>query len=135
MKKRHKILGLLLVLTLCLFTGCSLFSDTSSSLSPSVPTTPKEKISLDTTSLQSEVTHIFDNTYSITITGVAKNVSGKQLSYVSITFTLFDSDGNQIGIAIDNTANLTNGTTWKFSAYGTTTGAPATFRVSDITAF
>lgn len=40
--------------------------------------------------------------YHVTITGALKNVSTSKYSYVSITFTLYDADGYNIGTAMDS---------------------------------
>jgi len=50
------------------------------------------------------------------IEGVVRNISGKTFSYVQITYTIFDAQGNQIGTAIDTINNLGAGNTWRFSA-------------------
>ncbi len=58
------------------------------------------------------------NDYSMTITGTFTNNTDKTMSYVSLSYNLFDSDGAQIGTAYDNTSNLAAGGTWKFEALG-----------------
>lgn len=51
-----------------------------------------------------------------TISGIIKNTTGKTFSSVSISFTLYDSAGNQVGTAFDRIDNLAGGNTWKFEA-------------------
>lgn len=75
-------------------------------------------------------------TYYVTITGSAKNTSSRTMSYVSITFTLYDSAGNVVGTAIANQAGLGGGETWKYSATGiSTTSRPVSCKSTDVTYF
>jgi RNA polymerase subunit RPABC4/transcription elongation factor Spt4 len=70
------------------------------------------------------------------IKGVIKNNSGKDVSYVQITYNLFDKDGNQIGTALDNINNLAKDGTWKFKAIGLDVdGEIDTFKLGEITGF
>ena len=57
-----------------------------------------------------------ESDYMPKATGILKNNSGKDLSYVQITFAVKDSDGNKLGDAIANVNNLKDGDTWKFEA-------------------
>lgn len=50
------------------------------------------------------------------VNGSMKNISGETLSYVQITFALYDDDGAQIGTAVANINNLTADSVWKYSA-------------------
>lgn len=54
--------------------------------------------------------------YTVKITGTAKNVSGRNLSYASVEFSVYDSAGNNLGTALDNINNLGKGDTWIFEA-------------------
>ena len=56
----------------------------------------------------------------VKITGVIKNTSGSTKSYVHIRFNLYDSNGYQIGQAIDTIRVLSVGSSWKFNAVPTT---------------
>ena len=70
------------------------------------------------------------------IKGVIKNNSGKDISYVQITYNLFDKDGNQIGTSLDNINNLAKDGTWKFKAIGLDIdGEIDTFKLGEITGF
>ena len=74
--------------------------------------------------------------YYVTITGSAKNATSRTMSYVSITFTLYDSAGNVVGTAIANQAGLGGGETWKYSAIGiSTTSRPVSCKSTDVTYF
>ncbi len=54
--------------------------------------------------------------YSATITGVAENTSGQNLSYASVEFSVYDASGNNLGTALANINNLGKGDTWRFEA-------------------
>ena len=56
--------------------------------------------------------------FAVYLSGVIKNNSGKDCTYVQVTFNLYDKDGNQIGTALDNINNLEKDGTWKFKAMG-----------------
>lgn len=58
------------------------------------------------------------DTIGLYIEGIIKNNYGKDLSYVQITYSLFDKDGNQIGTATDIISNLEKDGKWKFKALG-----------------
>ena len=66
------------------------------------------------------------------INGSLKNISGKTLSYVQITFALYDEDGAQIGTAVANINNLTKDSVWKYSATPLTTDEWVSFEVTEI---
>ena len=70
------------------------------------------------------------------IEGTLKNNSGKEASYVQISFNLFDKDGNQIGTAFDNINNLAKDGTWKFKAIGTVEpDKVASYKLAEVTGF
>lgn len=50
------------------------------------------------------------------IEGIIQNDTGKDYSYVQVTFRLYDENGNQIGTAMDNINHLKKGATWKYKA-------------------
>lgn len=56
------------------------------------------------------------DSYSVKVTGVIKNTSGKARDYVEITFNVYDSNGYRIGDAWANIADLSAGSSWKFEA-------------------
>lgn len=74
--------------------------------------------------------------YSCKISGVYTNKAGKDLSYVQVSYNLFDADGNQIGTALANTNNLADGGTWKFEAFGSVAADEvASYKIGDVTGF
>lgn len=74
--------------------------------------------------------------YSEYIEGTLKNNSGKEASYVQVSFNLFDAEGNQIGTALANTNNLAKDGTWKFKALGTAQpDKVASYKLAEVTGF
>jgi uncharacterized protein YdeI (YjbR/CyaY-like superfamily) len=68
--------------------------------------------------------------------GIVKNNSGKDCTYVQITFNLYDKDGNQIGTALANVNNLEKDGTWKFKALGMDVdGEIASYKLAEITGY
>lgn len=51
------------------------------------------------------------------IEGVIRNNTGSDKSYVKIEFTVYDTNGDRTGSALDGISNLKNGDTWHFKAY------------------
>ena len=68
------------------------------------------------------------------INGSLKNISGKNLSYAQIQFSLYDEDGAQIGSAWTNINNLDADGVWKYEATGFDEGA-VSFKMADIDAW
>lgn len=97
---------------------------------------PEEKAKIEIVSeLDGKYEHLYGDYYTMDISGIAKNVSGKKLSYVMLTFSVSDADGNQIGTAIDNILDLEAGATWKFIAFGTFSDCPDTYKLTSISAY
>jgi hypothetical protein len=68
--------------------------------------------------------------------GIVKNNSGKDCTYVQVTFNLYDKDGNQIGTALANVNNLEKDGTWKFKALGMDVdGEIASYKLAEITGY
>lgn len=108
-------------------------SDGASAAAPAVGETisaePADKYSIDGEELTGDA-------YSCKISGVYTNKAGKDLSYVQVSYNLFDADGNQIGTALANTNNLADGGTWKFEAFGSAAvDEVASYKIGDVTGF
>lgn len=108
-------------------------SDGASAAAPAAEGTtsaePTDKYSIDGEELSGDA-------YSCKISGVYTNKAGKDLSYVQVSYNLFDADGNQIGTALANTNNLADGGTWKFEAFGSVAvDEVATYKIGDVTGF
>lgn len=74
--------------------------------------------------------------YTTTISGTFTNLTDSQLGYVSVSYNLFDADGNQLGTAYANASNLDAGGTWKFEAVGMYDQAKiASYKLADVTGF
>jgi hypothetical protein len=56
--------------------------------------------------------------YFTKITGLLTNNCGRDLTYVEITYKLYDRAGNVVGTALANQDNLKAGEIWRFSALG-----------------
>ena len=68
------------------------------------------------------------DSYTSKITGTEK------LSYVSVSYSLFDAEGNQVDTAYASTSNLDAGGTWKFEATALSgTDKVASFKLGDVT--
>ena len=82
------------------------------------------------TLVSSEMT---SDSYGTYVEGTIKNNTDKSYSYVQVTFNLFDSEGNQLGTAIDNINNFQPNSTWKYKAVGLTTEKAARCEFVEIT--
>ena len=73
--------------------------------------------------------------YSVEINGIIKNGKDRAFSYVSVEFSVYDAQGNNLGTASDSMNNLDGGETWKFnaSAIGWFKDEPTSFKLADIT--
>ena len=78
----------------------------------------------------------YTDDYDVKITGKAKNISEKDFSSVSIEFTVYDAEGNSIGICDDYISGLSAGDTWSFEATLIWCEIePASFKLFDISCF
>lgn len=68
------------------------------------------------------------------ITGYATNNSSATLSYVMVSFNLFNARGDQVGTAMDATNNLAAGPRWRFKAMVTNQSATK-FKLAQVSAF
>ena len=75
--------------------------------------------------------------YYVTISGALKNISNTKLTYVSITFTLYDKDGYNVGTAMANMNYLDAGGIWKYEAHSLQwfEESPESYKCTDITCF
>lgn len=104
MKKFMTALCTVLMLLCVSFTvtGCDFFGDNDKKLSVS-----DENISID---------HNEYIGYTVTITGTIENTTGKDLSYISVEYKIYDSSNAIIGTALANANNIGKGETWRFEA-------------------
>lgn len=75
--------------------------------------------------------------YSAEIHGTLKNNSSRSYDYVSIEFSVYDSNGNNLGTAIDNVNNIGAGESWVFSAtlFSFPSSRPTSYKLIEITAW
>ncbi len=127
MKKLLTVIMLLLITTTCL-TACFEDIDNNPSSSSKYELIGNFESSIDYDSYFG---------YSIEIKGKLKNTSSKEFTYVSVTFAIYDSNGNQIETALDNMNYLQPGSTWQFNAtmLGWTDVKPKSFKLVEVTAW
>lgn len=67
---------------------------------------------------QVQMTSLYNQSlgYTVNIKGKLKNTSGKEFSYVSVTFAIYDENGGQIAIATDSMTYVQAGSIWSFNA-------------------
>ena len=97
-----------------------------------------EKLEISNTELKIESYELDSEThYTVYVKGTAKNIGGKNYSYASVEFSIYDANNYNLGTAIANINNLADGDTWQFSAMliGDATTEPTTFKLVKITAF
>ncbi len=99
---------------------------------------PSEKEGLQTVT-EPEATFEYNEFlgYQVKIKGALKNTGKRKYSYVSISFTLYDAEGANIGQAVDNMNYLDVGEVWKYEAnsLGFFEEKPASWKISEITYF
>lgn len=71
----------------------------------------EEKVAYEITDLK-----VDDSGYTPKATGILKNNTDKDKSYIQIEFAVKDADGNKLGTALANISDLKAGDTWKFEA-------------------
>ncbi len=105
------IIGAIVLFAIVFFTVDCVMSGESSVNSNGLNT------KLEVTNLSLTVDYSEYLGYSAVVTGTAKNVSGKNLSYASVEFSIYDSYGNNLGTALANINNLATNDTWQFEAH------------------
>ena len=144
--KAKKIVGIVLlalcaIIVIAAIAGGSGDKDKPASAAGTVETQapentdPVAKLSYNKLETVTEAAEGRTNYGSQCINGAIKNTSGKQLSYVGVTFALYDQDGNQIGTAIDNISDLTPDSTWKYTAMTLDTEQFASFELTSVDAW
>ena len=137
MKKIGLILTVILF-SLMTFTGCflDLKTDSGSDSNKVEGSASTNKVEIVGTPTM-EVSYSEYLGYSVEISGTLKNSKNKDYSYVSVEFSIYDAQGNNIGSALDNMNNLGEGETWKFcaSSLGWFDDEPVKFKLADITYF
>ncbi len=79
-------------------------------------TTPKTQNVNEKFSLVEDYISPESNDFSTYIEGKIINNSNKELSYIQVTYSIYDEEGNTIGTCLDNENNLDAHGTWKFKA-------------------
>lgn len=84
----------------------------------SVETSSDKKEEIDKAKYEYTIDRQYKDDYEIGyyIEGSVKNKKDKKYSYLQIEFICYDSEGNNLGTAVDNTNNLLGNQTWKYKA-------------------
>ena len=132
----------IVIIMIIVIIGGSDSDDTVSTDGESVETTKVETSKSETSKPKKEKFEMVGDVeqetdqFATYLKGVIKNNSGKDCTYVQVTFNLYDSDGNQIGTALDNINNLEKDGTWKFKAMGIDVdGEVASYKLAEITGY
>ena len=62
-----------------------------------------------------ELTEVTDD-FLYAVSGILKNNTDRDKSYVQVKIPVYDADGNKLGDCLDNVNDLKAGQTWKFKA-------------------
>lgn len=76
--------------------------------------------------------NIEKDSFSSYVTGVLKNNTDKEKSYVQITIPAYDSNGNKVGDALANINDLKPNSTWKFKAMYIGSEKNVTFKTEEL---
>lgn len=98
---------------------------------------PTGKSKLDISNVSMSVEYNEHLGYSAVIKGTAKNTSGRNYSYASVEFSVYDASGNNLGTALANINNLGSGDTWRFEAnlFSFPSSRPTTYKLVEIAAW
>ena len=69
------------------------------------------------------------NSYDVSLTGLVKNSTEENVS-ISIEATIYDAEGNVIGVAYDYIEQITAGETWRFCATTQTAFEAGSYRIN-----
>ena len=76
--------------------------------------------------------NIEKDSFSSYVTGVLKNNTDKEKSYVQITIPTYDANGNKVGDALANINDLKPNSTWKFKAMYIGSEKNVTFKTEEL---
>lgn len=93
-----------------------------------------QKLEISNLKMTADYNSILDD-YIVTITGLAKNNTTKDYSYVSLKFSIYDTSGNKIDTAWTNINYLASGETWNFEMTAYVDVQPQSCKLADITAW
>ena len=120
-KFSYALITLILIFVIMLGFSCSAFGD------------DEDNFKLISASMSVEYSS-YSNEYDATITGKIKNISGNDYSFVEVEFSVYDSDGNNIGTADAFISSLGDGEVWSFEATLLwVSSRPVSFKLADIT--
>ena len=76
--------------------------------------------------------NIEKDSFSSYVTGVLKNNTDKEKSYVQVTIPAYDANGNKVGDALANVNDLKPNSTWKFKAMYIGSEKNVTFKTEEL---
>ena len=76
--------------------------------------------------------NIEKDSFSSYVTGVLKNNTDKEKSYVQVTIPAYDANGNKVGDALANVNDLKPNSTWKFKAMYLGSEKNVTFKTEEL---
>ena len=120
---KHKFITFILIVMIIGAIGASGGSGES---------TPTNSVQQEKFSLISD-TKTTDSIGTTYIEGEIKNNTDRTYSYVQVTFNLYDSNGAQLGTAVDNINNLEANGTWKYKAMGFVSEKVSSYKLVEIT--
>lgn len=131
MKKLTKVCALVLsvMLSACAFSGCFL---------PFLLFEEEAGIETELTLVgEPSMTFVYDEEYreyDVYIEGFAKNAS-EQEANGSVSFILYDADGNTLGTAYDHVSAIEAGKTWHFRATSSVNFEPSSFKLKELSGY
>lgn len=73
-----------------------------------------KKMSVSDENIKYEYTEMLG--WQVKVTGYIENTTGKDLSYISVEYKIYDSGNAVIGTALANANNISAGEKWRFEA-------------------
>lgn len=131
MKKKLFMLATLLFCVCCL-TGCTEeLENLTNELDKKLDTGSYLKVEENTVKNTKD-----EYGYAYYIEGYIKNESDKNYSYVQVTYTTYDKDGNTLGTCLDNNSGLEANGRWKFKAMCLEEVSDiASYKLTDVTGY
>ncbi len=109
----NKLVKGLITVVVIVIVIFALAASCSKGVSDAVKETESKKDSLK---LEENTVTTSNDGFAYYIEGYVKNESNESFSYVQITYTTYDKDGNTLGTCLDNNSGLEENGRWKFKA-------------------
>ena len=127
MKKKFFVMVVLALSMVLLFVSCGLSTVSGSNASKAYSFQQEPEMTV------TKVTIVYD--YKVEIKGILQNNTSRVWTSATISFAIYDSEGNNMGTASDSIQNLGPEETWKFEANKSfeSDEAPVTFKFVKVT--